>query len=351
MATRNIAPPAHAPTAAPLWSDLSAAHDRVGKARPWFAEGAIEGEPVVMLMGPEKKGKSWLAMQLAVAVAAGGVAWLDTFTLQRQGAVAYLDAEYGEFEFARRIARITRGYGKEPRDVLPLMRHNYSAELVLARDDPAFGRVLESIGAEKPALIVLDPLRNHLMGSENDSAVVVEANRCIRALKAAGRCPLLALHHLNKAGAYSGSRAIMSTADLIIEGSDEDRPTYETRGRVVRHGDAIAMPFRVDVSHADDDDDTKAATRLLYLPSDAATQKASNEAQVNPEHLARVEAGIKEHGWPTSAKEFARLIGMSPKVLYKVCNYLETIGEMIKRPDKNGQPNGWDYVGHLAAAA
>jgi hypothetical protein len=303
-----------------------------------------------MLTGPEKKGKSWLAMQLAVAVAGGNVAWLGAFMLQRQGTVAYLDAEYGEYEFARRIARIARGYEKDPRDVLALMRHSYSTGLVLTREDPGFVRVLEAIAVEKPALIVVDPLRNHLEGSENDSAVIVEANRCIRALKAAGSCPLLALHHLNKSGGYSGSRAIMSIADLIIEGSDDERPAYETRGRIVRHGDAIASPFSVDITHANDDDDTIAATRLAYLPAEASTSTASGGG-VDPAHLARVEAGIRAHGWPTSAKDFAKLIGMSPKTLYKVCNHLEGTGGMVRRPDKNGQPNGWDYVGELAQAA
>jgi len=123
-------------------------------------------------------------------------------------------------------------------------------------------------------------------------------------------------------------------------------------GRTVRRADPIAVPFSIEIVHTDDDDDTRAATRLAYAAADSTPKASKNGgAEVNPHHLARVEAGIKEHGWPTSAKEFAKQINMSPKNVYKVCNYLEGVGDMQRRPDKDGKPNGWDYVGNIAAAA
>lgn len=82
-------------------------------------------------------------------------------------------------------------------------------------------------------------------------------------LRDAARCPVLALHHLNKSGGFTGNRAITTRADLIIEGSDDEKPEYETRGRQLRARiDPIAQPFTISVEHENDDDDTMAATRI-----------------------------------------------------------------------------------------
>lgn len=249
-----------------LWSDLAAAHAAIGKARPWFAEGAIEGNPLVVMTAPEKGRKSWITMQLAACAALSGEhAWLGAFPLRRTGSVVYLDAEYGAYEFARRLSRIARGLGAQPLELLQRIRHRYSADLILSTEDPVFRAVVEDVAGDKPALIVLDPLRNHLAGEENDSGIIVKANRCLRLLGSMGQCPVVVLHHVNKSGGYSGSRAIMSTADFILEGSDGDEPVYTARGRTARPFDRIAQPFSVEVEHEHDEDDTQAATRFRLV--------------------------------------------------------------------------------------
>lgn len=63
----------------------------------------------------------------------------------------------------------------------------------------------------------------------------------------------------------SGSRAITTRADLIIEGSDTKIPRYSAKGRTIRPAiDPIATPFCIELDHSDDEDDTRAATRLTY---------------------------------------------------------------------------------------
>ena len=304
----EIAPqPATESNSQELWSDLLDAFDNVGKERPWFAEGAIEGCPIIMFAGPEKSHKSWTAMQLAVATVLGGK-WLGRFQIMRPGPVVYLDGEYGPHEFVRRIARIARGMSADPREVLRQIRHLYSTSLVLKVGDPELVRVGKQIQEHKPALIVLDPLRNHLNGDENSAPVILEANKCLSMMRGSGGCPVLALHHLNKSGSFTGNRAITTRADLIIEGTDGETPSYTTRGRTVRQmTDPIAQPFTIAASHEHDDDDTIATTRI-------ACSAASGAATLPPdvsEFGGKILAVLKKHEDPRTKSYIATAVGRS----------------------------------------
>jgi predicted transcriptional regulator len=178
-------------------------------------------------------------------------------------------------------------------------------DLVLLPSDATFRRVLAAVRAEPPSLIVLDPLRNHLDGSENDSDAVVRAYRCLDALRVAGCCPVLSIHHLNKSGGFSGSRAITTRADLIIEGSDAETPTYSVRGRTVRPTvDAIAKPFTIAISHEHDGDDAIASTRLKF-----ASEVDDAELPLGLSKLGRkILKFLSRQGEPRTANYIARSV-------------------------------------------
>jgi hypothetical protein len=354
---------AHAPHES-LWTDLSKI--QITNERRWFAEGAIEGEPLICLAGPERKGKSWLMMALAVAVAGDGEKWIGRFPLHKHGGVIYLDGEYGAVEFKRRIERLARGMGLDPALVCSpeRMRYHYSTDVVLAYQataqrgvpvgisDPVLKEIHADVLNDVPALIVLDPLRNHLTGDENAMHVIAEANRCLRALKAAGNCPLIYSHHLNKSGTFSGSRAIITMADLPIEGTDAktiESVIYTTKGRTVRTADPLAKPFSITVEHTDDEQDEIAGTRIAFVQRNAGDEDRVADAPSVPSQQTqdKFDAALREHGWPVSAKEFAEASGMSTKTVYAVCKHLAHIGHMTERPQKDGKPNGWDYVGPI----
>ncbi len=238
------------------WSDLVRWLDAPPE-RDWFAEGAIEGNPLVVLSGPEKKAKSWCAIQLTIACVSGSE-WLGRFPMRRCGGVVYLDSEYGEHEFVRRSARICRAEGLEPRPIIQAIRHLHSGGVTLTPDNDLLARIISDITESRPALVVLDPFRNHIEGDENSASDVRNALRCVAMLRDAARCPVMVLHHLNKSGTASGSRAIATRADLLIDGTDTAAPLYTTRGRTLRGCDAIAAPFRITVQHEADDNDAVA---------------------------------------------------------------------------------------------
>ena len=260
------------------WADLRSVLADVGKPRNWLAEGAIENDPIIIFSGPEKSHKSWAALQLSLAVA-NGVKWLERFQICRPGLAVYLDSEYGDFEFVRRASRIARGLGLDPAKALMGLRYKYELKLALAEKEPSIAQVIAECSAIQPALIVVDPLRNSLNGSENDADTIIGAYRCLDELRQAAKCPVLVLHHLNKSGSSSGSRAISTRADLIFEGSDAETPTYSVRGRTIRPTlDPIAEPFSIEVEHIDDADDAKAATHLRHrLQSESSSVPLSKQ--------------------------------------------------------------------------
>lgn len=269
------------------FSDLAEALANVSAERDWFAEGAIEGSPIIAWVAPEKAHKSMVAIQLAVATAMGGK-WLGAFSCVRPGPVVYLDAEYGEDEFARRLARIARGMGYATADILPRMHHYYSRDLFLVWDDEAadwMGRQAKAIG---PSLIVIDPWRNHIAGEENSAEDTKKALHIVAQLRDVTGAVVLIPHHLNKAGSYSGSRALAGRVDLIIEGTDDEQPWYSARGRTIRRDDPIARRFAVQVIHDDDHDDTIARTRLsLRFEGDAVAKTAIGKSALRVLDLLR----------------------------------------------------------------
>lgn len=245
------------------WSDLAAV--QLSATRKWFAEGAIEGNPIVMLSGPEKKGKSWLAIQLAVATIAGDP-WLGAFPLRRpHGSPIYLDAEYGRDEFARRVTRVARGERLPPHVALNGIRHLESTGVPLDRESKAFRDIVRECERLPPTCVIIDPFRNHLDGAEEKSEDVLKAFTALSWLRERARCPIVCLHHVNKGGSTAGSRVFATRPDLLIEGSDAAVPVYSTRGRSMRAGDRLEAPFTVTVTHEHDDDDTVAVTKVRWV--------------------------------------------------------------------------------------
>lgn len=247
----------------PQYSDVSAALGNLTSERDWFAEGAVEGDALITLTGPEKTGKSFLATDLTVAVQLGD-SWLQQWPVRRTGPVVYFDAEYGVAEWARRYAAILRGRGitalADMQQLAAGIRHYDSGTLALQQGDPQLGAIMRDVAARRPALIVIDPLRNHLPpgSSENDSHVILAAFQQAALLRDNAECPVLLMHHLNKSGGASGSRALTGRGDVNIlgaQGPSGGAVSYEATGRRCRPKDSIRGPWRPYIAHEEHEND------------------------------------------------------------------------------------------------
>jgi hypothetical protein len=142
--------------------------DIAAPERPWLIKYVLPETGVAFIAGPSKAGKSFLALDMALAVAAGRP-WLDRRTMG--GAVAYVCAEDAP-GVALRIAawKIDRGGGA--RD-LPFTQYRRSPDLMDEGQVMALADELKEAAAQEGpplSLVVIDTLAAASPGAEENGS-------------------------------------------------------------------------------------------------------------------------------------------------------------------------------------
>lgn len=178
--------------------------------RRWLVEDLWAEEAVGIVGGEPKCGKSFLALDLAVAVASGTPA-LRRFPVPRPGPVVLFAAEDALHIVRARLAAITHAVGVDfdRLDLYvitrPVLRLDLDVDRALLRD------ITAHIG---PRLLVLDPfVRMHRI-DENVAGDVAPLLASLRTLQRRFHTAVLLVHHARKGG--PGQRAGQS-----LRGSSE----------------------------------------------------------------------------------------------------------------------------------
>jgi hypothetical protein len=202
-------------------------------------------EGFTVLAGRQKLGKTWLAIDWAVAVATGGIA-MSSLSCD-QGDVLYIDMENGH----RRIkGRINTMFPNE-RDIPDLSRLEWVKETLQL--DQGFICELERwrLSVSVPTLVVIDVLQrikppgNTARNAyENDYSVWAPLQRWATE----NRVAVLGLHHTKKGGAddpleaLSGSNGLSACADTtIVLDQDQNGRTLYVRGRDVEERETAVI--------------------------------------------------------------------------------------------------------------
>ena len=187
--------------------------------RHWLAHDLIPAKTVTLLGGDGGTGKSLLALQLAVAVAAG-LPWVGRTVAG--GSVIYVSAEDDKDELHRRLADICAAQNLALEDLdrltlIPLagqdailMRPNGAAGPMKAT--PLFAEITALARDTNPLLVVFDTLADNFGGNENDRAQARQFIGLLRGLALAQECAVLVLAHPSLSGLSSGSGTSGSTA-------------------------------------------------------------------------------------------------------------------------------------------
>lgn len=185
--------------------------------RQWLVHGLVPQKTVTLFSGDGGTGKSLLALQLAVAVAAQ-TAWIGKTV--NTGRVIFLSAEDDDDELHRRLDDILRAEGRDYDNLSGLTLRSLAGEDALLAVDTQLALMQSALfeeldkraAEEAPALIVIDTLADVHPANENDRAKVRQFVGILRGLAIKRKCAVLLLGHPSLTGLNSGTGTSGSTA-------------------------------------------------------------------------------------------------------------------------------------------
>ena len=201
-----------------------------------------EGE-VLNLIAPPKRGKSWLAGDLALAMASGG-RWLGAFKCE-QGDCLIIDNELHPETSAHRLRTIADARRLSPDAIYGHMHvENLRGRL---RDLSAMGEYFKSLDPGRYDLVILDALYRFLPehADENDNGAMTRMYNLIDGYAAYLRSAFALVHHTSKGaqsnksvtdvGAGAGAQSRAADTHLILR-------SHQQEGVVVLDGAARSWP-------------------------------------------------------------------------------------------------------------
>lgn len=208
--------------------------------RRWLAEGLWLDQGVGILGGAPKCCKTWLASELAVAVASGTPA-LGRFAVSTPGPVLLFCAEDSPPNLRARLDGLVALRGRALAE-LPLLLLDVDA-LRLDRESDV-ERLVATAAQVRPRLLVLDPFVRLARIDENSAVEVSAVLGALRELQRVHSTAVLVVHHARKSPAAQPGQALRGSSDFAAWG---DSNLYLARqGDVLRltleHRSAAAPP-------------------------------------------------------------------------------------------------------------
>ena len=244
--------------------------------RQWLVDSLWGRQAVGIIGGEPKCGKSFLALDLAVSVAAG-VPCLRRFPAVQPGPVLMFAAEDAGHIVRRRLQGIAAAAGAdfETLDIavidVPVLRLDH-------RNDRQ--RLLETLARHRPRLLVLDPLVRLHGVDENAVAEIAPILGFLRDIQRRFAAAVLLVHHARKSGASRPGQALRGSSEMHAWG---DSNLYlGRRGRqIVLTVEHRAAPGLADIGIDLADDGTGPALRLRPAgPDDAAPEPGTPEQRI-----------------------------------------------------------------------
>jgi hypothetical protein len=198
--------------------------------RRWLVDQLWGDEAVGIVGGEPKCCKSFLALDLAVAVASG-TPCVRRFAVVRPGRVLLFAAEDALHVVRQRLAGIARAAGRDIDDLDIQVITAPSVRLDIERDRDALTATVDKL---RPRLLVLDPfVRLHRI-DENLSGEVAPLLAYLRELQRRYHVAVLVVHHARKGGAKM-------RAGQALRGSSEFHAWGDSNLYLRRHGDQLTL--------------------------------------------------------------------------------------------------------------
>ena len=194
--------------------------------KSWLIDALWAREAVGCIGGTPKSYKTWLALEMAIAVASGRPC-LGRFAVRDPGTALVYAAEDAPAALRERCEGIAQARGVDL-SRLPL---GLITEPILRLDSPEHQeRLTATVQRLKPKLLLLDPLVRLHRGDENSSAEISALLGFLRQLQREHHVAIVLVHHIRKSGASQPGQALRGSGDLHAFG---DSNLYLLRQRGV----------------------------------------------------------------------------------------------------------------------
>ena len=289
----------------------------------WLVEHLWSEEAVGIVGGEPKSGKTFLALDLAVAVAVG-TPCLRRFPVSRRGRVLLYAAEDPLDEVRRRLEGIcaVAGLRLADLDVQVITEPTLRLDLELVRR-----RLYETVAKLQPRLIILDPfVRLHRI-DENASGEVAPLLAYLRELQRRHAVAVLVVHHAKKgAGRIRAGQALRGSSEFHAWG---DSNLYLRRNGGTREGGEITLTVEHRAAPAMPAITLELAQHKNALALEVTERRA---LQTPPQNSVdeRITAALTEAARPIPFAELRGMCRVRTASLYERLAVLTAAGRLVK---------------------
>lgn len=211
---------------------------------PWLIDRLWASQAVGLIGGAPKSCKSWLALEMALAVASGRPC-LGCFEAIDPGPVLLYAAEDSPRQVRARLSGLARARQVDFEDLAVHLILEPKLRLDAPEDQERLAAALRS---HRPKLLVLDPfVRLHRL-DENSAAEVSALLADLRAWQREFGVAIVLVHHPRKSNGDAGGQALRGSSDLHAWGDSNlylrrrgDEITLSMEHRWARSGDPLTL--------------------------------------------------------------------------------------------------------------
>jgi RecA-family ATPase len=291
----------------------------------WLVDGLWSEEAVGIIGGEPKCCKSFLALDLAVAVAAG-IPCLRRFAVSRPGRVLLYPAEDALHIVRRRLEGICAAAGAALTELDVQVITAPSLRLDLDADR---ARLDETVARLKPRLLVLDPFARLHRIDENVSGEVAPLLAFLRELQRRHAVAVAVVHHARKgAGAIRAGQALRGSSEfhawgdsnLYLRRDSDDRIVLTVEHRAAAAGPAVTLEL------------AQRDQALALQPVQADLQPESRHREpISVDQ--RITAALADSGTPRPFAELRASCRVRTTTLYERLAAMTAAGVVVKSAD------------------
>ena len=180
-------------------------------APQWLVEDLWGAQAVGFIGGSPKSGKTWLALELAVAVASGAPC-LGRHRVLDRGPVLLYAAEDTAAAIKQRVTALARARHLGDLDRLAVGLIRAHALRLDHQDHQA--RLECTLASTKPKMLILDPFVRLHNADENSATDISQLLGFLRHLQRDHELAIVVVHHIRKAAANQPGQALRGSGDL-----------------------------------------------------------------------------------------------------------------------------------------